>query len=92
MPQTAEHVHSSAVIIDGHNDSFALRMERGDPLDLTEVREKYHVDLPRLREGGVTCLLYTSDAADDLLCVDLGGRRIIKTKKMRILFLPKYHP
>ena len=26
------------------------------------------------------CLLYTSDAADDLLCVDLGGRRII-TKK-----------
>src|SRR5450756_723895 len=23
---------------------------------------------------GSTCLLYTSDAADDLLCVDLGGR------------------
>ena len=30
--------------------------------------------LPRL------CLLYTSDAADDLLCVDLGGRRIIQKK------------
>ena len=28
----------------------------------------------------VVCLLYTSDAADDLLCVDLGGRRIIKKK------------
>ena len=27
------------------------------------------------------CLLYTSDAADDLPCVDLGGRRIIKKKK-----------
>ena len=27
--------------------------------------------------GTGTCLLYTSDAADDLLCVDLGGRRII---------------
>ena len=27
------------------------------------------------------CILYTSDAADDLLCVDLGGRRIIKKKK-----------
>ena len=24
------------------------------------------------------CLLYTSDAADDMQCVDLGGRRIIK--------------
>src|SRR5680860_1864878 len=28
-----------------------------------------------------SCLLYTSDAADDLLCVDLGGRRIIIKKK-----------
>ena len=27
------------------------------------------------------CLLYTSDAADDLLCVDLGGRRILNKKK-----------
>ena len=26
----------------------------------------------------IPCLLYTSDAADDLLCVDLGCRRIIK--------------
>src|SRR5680860_789002 len=25
------------------------------------------------REGFIDCLLYTSDAADDLLCVDLGG-------------------
>src|SRR5680860_1926633 len=30
-----------------------------------------------------TCLLYTSDAADDLLCVDLGGRRSIKKKRKK---------
>ena len=35
----------------------------------------------RSRAGLQTCVLYTSDAADDLLCVDLGGRRIIKKKK-----------
>ena len=34
-------------------------------------------DLPILR----TCLLYTSDAADEPLCVDLGGRRIINKNK-----------
>ena len=33
------------------------------------------------------CLLYTSDAADDLLCVDLGGRRIIKKKKKTKTYL-----
>src|SRR5665254_20129 len=32
------------------------------------------------------CLLYTSDAADDLTRVDLGGRRIIKKKKKYIFF------
>ena len=37
---------------------------------------------PAASSGEVSdsCLLYTSDAADDLLCVDLGGRRIIKKK------------
>ena len=34
----------------------------------------------------VTCLLYTSDAADDTPCVDLGGRRIIKKKKKFFFF------
>src|SRR5680860_627177 len=44
----------------------------GNPKDYDR---EYCVDLAQL------CLLYTSDAADDLLCVDLGGRRIIKKKK-----------
>ena len=30
----------------------------------------------------VICLLYTSDAADERSSVDLGGRRIIKKKKI----------
>src|SRR5665648_1254254 len=30
-----------------------------------------------------TCLLYTSDAADEEDSVDLGGRRIIKKKKKK---------
>ncbi|WP_460366175.1 hypothetical protein, partial [Staphylococcus aureus] len=33
---------------------------------------------PSVRRGRNSCLLYTSDAADDSLRVDLGGRRIIK--------------
>ena len=48
----------------------------------------YHLHRRGGRDQGICdldrCLLYTSDAADDLLCVDLGGRRIIKKKKRRI--------
>src|SRR5665811_1595065 len=36
-----------------------------------------------LPNGQYACLLYTSDAADDLTRVDLGGRRIIKKKKKK---------
>ena len=31
--------------------------------------------------GGRSCLLYTSDAADERSSVDLGGRRIIKKQR-----------
>src|SRR5450756_542676 len=48
------------------------------PDELYHLAAQSHVrvsfDVPEY----TACLLYTSDAADDLLCVDLGGRRIIK--------------
>ena len=49
----------------------------GDPIDGGPEIEGQEVEI-----GGpsVNCLLYTSDAADDLLCVDLCGGRIIKKK------------
>ena len=47
---------------------------------------------PYMHEILGTCLLYTSDVADDPLCVDLGGRRLIK-KKNQTTHTPrrKYH-
>src|SRR5665811_558885 len=50
-----------------------------------EVRDRpmsvgHDVLRPGEPEALLGCLLYTSDAADDLTRVDLGGRRIIKKK------------
>src|SRR5678815_3040417 len=39
----------------------------------TKMRAKHHATPASL----ITCLLYTSDAADERSSVDLGGRRII---------------
>ena len=44
---------------------------------LCHYLRKNHLQNPMIK----TCLLYTSDAADEEDSVDLGGRRIIKTKK-----------
>ena len=45
----------------------------GEPAGFFLVGQNHHT-------RAYPCLLYTSDAADDLLCVDLGDRRIIKKK------------
>ena len=47
--------------------------------------------LPGFERGRKTCLLYTSDAADERSSVDLGGRRIIKKKKTNALAGTRTH-
>ena len=44
----------------------------------------YQKEFRIIADHSRSCLLYTSDAADDLLSVDLGGRRIIKKKKISL--------
>ena len=59
----------------------------GNHFTMSEFQDKSHIKdailfFDKYADFLLTiCLLYTSDAADDLLCVDLGGCRIIKKKK-----------
>src|SRR5680860_1020194 len=59
-----------------HRGTFGGARVHADPAEGAAVAHLRVGD--RLRRQGqqqrVPCLLYTSDAADDLLCVDLGGR------------------
>ena len=61
----------------------SLSGDKGYPASVAAAKDCELYELKR-------CLLYTSDAADDLLCVDLGGLRIIKkkTKYITALTLP----
>ena len=60
-------------------------------IDLQALRHNYRLArdlgggraLAVVKADAYGCLLYTSDAADALLCVDLGGRRSIKKKKIK---------
>eukprot|EP00831_Metopus_contortus_P047525 TRINITY_DN38374_c0_g1_i1.p1 TRINITY_DN38374_c0_g1~~TRINITY_DN38374_c0_g1_i1.p1 ORF type:complete len:153 (+),score=63.42 TRINITY_DN38374_c0_g1_i1:62-520(+) len=53
--------------------------------NVTQLKEEHQAantkKIEKFKEMCSNCLLYTSDAADDTPCVDLGGRRIIKKKK-----------
>ena len=53
------------------------------PRDNSTDKDLNQVDQFHFFKISYTCLLYTSDAADERSSVDLGGRRIIKKKKNR---------
>jgi membrane dipeptidase len=65
MPSRAQQIHSQAVIVDGHNDSLVLKRANDDPMDFGPPNPKYHVDLPRLKQGGLTAL-FSYVGGDDL--------------------------
>ena len=56
-----------------------IRWENGLIFQIDQILYKCRAASKKVGGGGIryTCLLYTSDAADDLLCVDLGGRRLL---------------
>ena len=63
---------SGRYVIDAKSIMGIFSLDLSKPIDLN-----IHADGAALDN---VCLLYTSDAADDSLRVDLGGRRIIKKK------------
>ena len=51
----ARELHDRAITVDAHNDSIIQRLADGEDLDLTVRDERYHFDIPRALEGGLTC-------------------------------------
>jgi membrane dipeptidase len=55
LPDAAS-IHRDALVIDGHCDTLGSVAK--DELDLTVRRTEGHIDLPRLRAGGVTAQIF----------------------------------
>eukprot|EP00831_Metopus_contortus_P062227 TRINITY_DN54270_c0_g1_i1.p2 TRINITY_DN54270_c0_g1~~TRINITY_DN54270_c0_g1_i1.p2 ORF type:complete len:152 (+),score=47.72 TRINITY_DN54270_c0_g1_i1:32-487(+) len=70
--------YANAYLVKGENSGKQFVIKE---IDITSMSEAEKME--SLKEAKI-CLLYTSDAADDTPCVDLGGRRIIKKKKSKI--------
>ena len=67
---------------DVYKRQLIAESKKGVLVIIQEGEKKESVlDKIKLYENKETCLLYTSDAADERSSVDLGGRRIIKKKK-----------
>ena len=79
----AEDVIRDLVRSRGLGDVYKRQGPDGYRLSPVQAQAILDLRLQRLTglEQDKICLLYTSDDADDLRCVDLGGRRLIKKKK-----------
>ncbi len=51
--------HREAFVLDAHTDAPTRLWE--EPADLAERRTDRHIDLPRLREGGVDAVVFALD-------------------------------
>ena len=86
-------LHAMGFVLTGHLLKLTGKPAAPEPVDefiVTEVllpaentnrpkaMQQAPAPQPAPAADPVACLLYTSDAADDSLRVDLGGRRIIK--------------
>ena len=47
---------------------------------MLKIQSRRRLSRSQLETLAIVCLLYTSEAAEELHCVDLGGRRYIKKK------------
>ena len=51
--QQARALHDRILVFDGHNDTPVERVHRGEaPLNWMRRDPAYHMDVPRMREGG----------------------------------------
>ena len=57
-----------------------INFDPSDPRKKGVLERWFAAVMPLLKSYYGTCLLYTSDAADERSSVDLGGRRIIQKK------------
>ena len=82
-PSLAETISILRGIKDKYEAHHGVRIHDQALVAAVTLSDRYISDrfLPDKAIDLIDCLLYTSDAADDLLCVDLGGRRTIKQKK-----------
>eukprot|EP00657_Telonema_sp_P-1_P000812 TRINITY_DN11612_c0_g1_i1.p1 TRINITY_DN11612_c0_g1~~TRINITY_DN11612_c0_g1_i1.p1 ORF type:complete len:116 (-),score=23.21 TRINITY_DN11612_c0_g1_i1:21-368(-) len=77
----SDHTNTNTTLL--NTTPINTLLQRQTPSTVCRIQGS-HMRLVRTTRGVKrACLLYTSDAADDLLCVDLGGRRIIKKKKIK---------
>ena len=63
------------VLVEGQYRAVMSGIATEEPYIMAEITE---AEIVPADPQEIDCLLYTSDAADDMQCVDLGGRRIIK--------------
>jgi membrane dipeptidase len=58
LKSRALKIHRRCILVDGHNDHFIMKLQRGDALNFTRVAKRYHSDGPRLLKGGMTASFF----------------------------------
>ncbi len=84
----ARDLHDRAIIVDAHNDSLIQRLADEESLDLTVRDERYHFDIPRALEGGLTCSFFMvgSSTLDQAMALFDGTWRLAEEHADQVIY------
>ena len=75
----------SIVVNAQESDGRYVEVTGSSEIEVVPDEIHFLVQIKEYWQEEYTCLLYTSDAADDQLCVDFGGCRSIQKKKKSLI-------
>jgi|ERR1043166_2709702 membrane dipeptidase len=75
--ERAMKLHRSAIVIDGHNDITSPMLDENYDLGVSSAG-KFHTDLARLKEGGVTAQFFAIFVDNEFVTNHAGARRALE--------------
>ncbi len=59
ISEKARKLHFAAIVVDTHDDTTGPMLTGEDGFDLAKRNEKGHIDIPRMREGGLDAIFFS---------------------------------
>jgi membrane dipeptidase len=82
VTDAARRLHAECLVFDGHNDlPWSLRNKAGssfDAADISQPQERFHTDIPRLKDGGVGALFWSVYVPTDTAQEGIAAHQVLE--------------
>ena len=82
VTEAARKLHAECLVFDGHNDlPWSMRNKAGSSFEAADIsvpQERFHTDIPRLREGGIGALFWSAYVPSDTAKEGIAAHQVLE--------------